>query len=192
MQTQYEVKVWDLFVRVFHWSLASGFIIAYLSEDEFLGLHLWAGYLSLSLVLLRTVWGFIGSEGARFSDFVYRPRQILNYLKQVVDFTAPRHLGHNPAGGAMTVALMLGITATGLSGLLLYGAETGAGPAGTLSAALGVVGERDAEAFEDVHEFFANLTLFLVLIHLAGVLFDSLLHRENLVQAMFTGRKSLK
>ncbi len=192
MQVKNEIEVWDLFVRFFHWALAGGFLVAYLTEDELLGLHVWAGYLALSLVLLRVVWGFVGTERARFRDFVFGPKQVLDYLQQVLRFDAPRHLGHNPAGGAMIVALLLGIAVTGLSGLVLYGAETGSGWLGSLSAALGVVGERGAEAFEDLHEVLANLTLALVVIHLAGVLFESLLHRENLVRAMFTGRKSVR
>lgn len=192
MQADKEVEIWDLFVRVFHWGLAGGFFVAYLTEDEFLGLHIWAGYLALSLVLLRVVWGLVGSERARFGDFVRGPVEVLNYLKQVVRSRAPRYLGHNPAGGAMVLALMLGVAATGLSGLVLYGAETGSGLPGALSAGLGIVGERGAEMTEEVHEFFANLTLFLVLIHVAGVLFESLVHRENLVRAMLTGRKSVR
>ncbi len=192
MQAKNEIEVWDLFVRFFHWALAGGFLIAYLTEDELLGLHVWAGYLALSLVLLRVVWGFVGTERARFRDFIFGPAQILDYLRRVVSLDAPRHLGHNPAGGAMILALLLGIAVTGLSGLVLYGAETGSGWLGSLSAALGVVGERGAEAFEDLHEVLANLTLALVVIHLAGVLFESLLHRENLVRAMFTGRKSVR
>jgi len=189
MQSQHEVKVWDLFVRLFHWGLAGGFLVAYLSEDELMGVHVWAGYLALSLVLLRLVWGFVGTPRARFADFVYSPVQIIDYLKQVARSKVPRYLGHNPAGGAMVVALMLGVAATGLSGLVLYGAETGTSALGALATGLGVVGEAGAEAFEEVHEFFANLTLFLIGLHLAGVLFESLAHRENLVRAMFTGRK---
>ena len=192
MQSQNQVKVWDPFVRLFHWGLTAGFFIAYLTEDELLGPHIWAGYLALALVLLRLAWGFVGSPMARFSDFVYGPAQILDYLKQVASFTAPRYLGHNPAGGAMIVALLMGVMATGLTGLVLHGAETGTGWLGALAGGLGVAGEAGAEALEEVHEFFANLTLFLVGIHLAGVLYESFVYRENLVQSMFTGRKPVR
>lgn len=189
MSAPNEVKVWDLFVRVFHWSLVAGFFTAYLVEDELLGLHVWAGYLALSLVLLRLVWGFVGPAHARFADFVFAPSVVLGYLKQVLTLRAPRYLGHNPAGGAMILALLASILLTGLTGLVLYGAEVPGVWMSDVSAALGIQGEAGAETFEEVHEFFANLTLLLVAVHVAGVAVESLLHRENLVRAMFTGRK---
>ncbi len=181
--------VWDLFVRVFHWTLVAAFFTAYLSEDEVMGLHVWAGYLVFSLVVLRLVWGFIGTPYARFSNFVYGPGQILSHLKQVVTLQASRYVGHNPAGGAMIVALLISLIATTVTGMTLYGGESQAGPLAGLAAAFGIVGEARLESFEEVHEFFANLTLLLVAVHVAGVALESVLHRENLVRAMFTGRK---
>ena len=189
MEKAGEVKVWDLFVRLFHWVLVVGFFTAYLTEDEMLGLHVWAGYLVFSLVVLRIVWGVLGSTYARFGDFVYGPGQVLRYVKQVITFRAPRHIGHNPAGGAMIVLLLMSLVMISLSGMLLFGAETQAGLLGEIAATLGVTGDQGAEALEGVHEFFANLTLVLVIIHVSGVLFESLLHGENLLRSMFTGRK---
>ncbi len=189
MEPAGEIKVWDLFVRVFHWMLVVGFFTAYLTEDEMLGLHVWAGYLVCSLVVLRIVWGVLGSAHARFRDFVYGPGEVVRYLKRVVRFRAPRHMGHNPAGGAMIVLLLLSLAVISLSGIVLYGAETQTGLLGEIAAALGVTGEQGAEALEELHEFFAHLTLVLVFIHVSGVLFESLLHGENLVRSMFTGRK---
>lgn len=189
MKSAGEIRVWDLFVRVFHWLLVLGFFTAYLVEDEMLGLHVWSGYLVFGLVLLRIVWGLVGSTHARFGDFVYGPSKVARYTKQVITFSAPRHIGHNPAGGAMIVLLLMNLILISLSGMVLYGAETQAGLLGGIAEALGVAGERGAEALEEMHEFFANLTLLLVVIHVSGVLFESLLHGENLVRAMFTGRK---
>ena len=189
MEKTGEIKVWDLFVRVFHWMLVVGFFTAYLIEDEMLGLHVWAGYLVFSLVVLRIVWGVLGSAHARFGDFVYGPNEVVRYVKQVITLRAPRHIGHNPAGGAMIVLLLMSLVMISLSGMVLYGAETQTGLLGEIAAALGVTGEESAEALEEVHEFFANLTLALVVIHVSGVLFESLLHGENLVRSMFTGRK---
>lgn len=184
------IRVWDLFVRTSHWVVAAGFFAAYLSEDELLGLHIWAGYTVLSLVILRVVWGFVGSDHARFRDFLYAPGAILGHLKDLATFRNRRYLGHNPAGGAMAVLLLACLLVIGLTGLVMFGAEAAdGGVLRGLATAVGATGEAGEEAFEEVHEFFANLTLFLVALHIAGVILDGLVHRENLVRAMFTGRK---
>lgn len=189
MEKTEEIKVWDLFVRVFHWLLVAGFFTAYLVEDEMLGLHVWSGYLVFSLVVLRIVWGFIGSKHARFSDFVFGPRKIARYTRQVITFKAPRYIGHNPAGGAMIILLFLCVLIISFTGFVLLGAETQSGLPGDLALALGAVGEHAAEAVEELHEFFANLALLLVFIHIASVIFESLFHKENLVRSMFNGNK---
>jgi cytochrome b len=180
------VRVWDPLVRLFHWSLAGSFTIAFVTEDDLLALHVWAGYLILGLILIRVLWGLVGPRHARWSDFVKEPAEILTYLKAAIQFRAARYLGHNPAGGAMVVALMLSLTVTGLSGLAVYGAQELSGPMAPLFSGLS---EGWAHPLEDIHEVLANLTLLLVLLHLAGVVLASLQHRENLVRAMITGLK---
>jgi cytochrome b len=185
MTGNHQIKVWDPLVRIFHWTLVSAFAIAYLTEDEFLTLHVYAGYTLLGLLAFRLIWGFIGSRHARFSDFVRGPGAALTYLKQMFTHRAKRYLGHNPAGGLMIVALLLSLLITALSGLATYGVE-GFGP---LAGWFRDFGIWDDDWLEEIHEFFANFTLLLVAGHLGGVLLGSLLHQENLVRAMFTGRK---
>jgi len=180
------VRVWDPLVRLFHWSLAASFTIAFLVEDDLLVVHVWAGYTIFGLILVRLLWGFVGTCHARWSDFIKEPGEIAAYLKDAVRFRASRYLGHNPAGGAMVVALLVSLTATGLTGLAVYGAQELSGP---LAPMLSGLTESWAHLLEDVHEVLANLTLLLVLLHLAGVVFASLQHRENLVRAMITGLK---
>jgi cytochrome b len=184
MSNQGEVKVWDAFVRVFHWTLVTAFAVTFVAEDEWLDLHVLAGYTVLGLVGLRLVWGLVGTRHARFGDFVHGPRAVLAYLQDVLRGRARRYLGHNPAGGAMIVALLAGLALTSATGLLVYGAAEVAGPFA------GVVGARWAEPLEDLHEVLANLTLVLAGVHIAGVLASGVLHRENLVRAMFTGTKA--
>ena len=181
-----EVRIWDPLLRIFHWSLAVGFGVAYLTEDDLLSVHVWAGYLILGLILFRLLWGFLGPRPARWTDFVRAPAEIAAYLGDVVRFRAGRYLGHNPAGGVMVVALLLSLTATGLSGLALYGGQELSGPLAPLMTDLPGAW---AHALEDIHEVLANLTLGLVVLHLAGVLLASLQHHENLVRAMITGNK---
>ena len=188
MRNNQIIKVWDLPVRIFHWSLVLSFLLAYLSEDDWLDLHVLAGYSIAGLISFRLLWGFIGSRHARFRDFIRSPRMVISYLKDVLAFRAKRYLGHNPAGGAMVIALLLSLLFTTLSGLVVYGTEEMAGPlAGLLSATPHWLGE----VLEEIHEFFANLTLLLVIAHVVGVVIASLQHRENLVHAMFTGKKHL-
>lgn len=179
------VKVWDPLIRIFHWSLVLSFTLAYASGEEWKDLHIISSYIVGGLIGFRLLWGLIGSRHARFSDFVYRPSIVVAYLKQLFALRAPRYLGHNPAGGTMVVLLLFSLSAAVLTGLGLYAGEDGAGPL----AGLIPISHFWEEAFEEVHEFFANLTLSLVFAHIAGVAVSSLLHRENLVRAMFTGRK---
>lgn len=186
MNGEVEVKVWDPLIRLFHWVLVVSFLVAYVTEDDFLTLHAWAGYLVLALVLWRILWGFIGRRYARFSSFVFPPRVVVRYLKDTLTLRAERHLGHNPAGGAMIIFLLISLLLTTITGLAVYGAGEQAGP---LASSLGDANELIAEASEEAHEFFANLTLALASVHVIGVVVASLIHRENLVHAMFTGYK---
>ncbi len=181
-----QIKVWDPLVRFFHWALVSAFIIAYITEDDLLTIHSWAGYLILTLLSIRFVWGFIGTRYARFSDFAYGPTNIIQFLKDTLRLSAKRYLGHNPAGGAMVFLLMLSLLITTTSGVVLLGAEEHAGPVAHWFAQPESMW---ADVLEEVHEFFANFTLFLVFVHIAGVLVESLIHKENLVSAMISGFK---
>jgi cytochrome b len=179
---QKRLYVWDALVRVFHWSLVVGFTIAYLIEEP-LTVHVWAGYVVGALIVARVVWGLIGPRYARFSDFLYGPVTTLRYVRDLMLLRSPRYLGHSPGGGAMVVLLLVFLAATVLTGLLVYGGEQQAGPlAGMLSKDTG-------EAIEDVHAILANITLVLVLAHIAAVALASFAHRENLVGAMITGYK---
>lgn len=179
------VPVWDPLVRIFHWSLVGFFLLAYVTEDELLTVHVYAGYAVAGLIVFRLIWGLIGTRHARFSDFLTGPATLKRYLGQLVRGRAPRYLGHNPAGAAMVIALLVTLAAAAFTGMVLIAGD-GSGPlAGTIFA------NYSGEPLKEVHEFFANLVLVLVVLHIAGVLISSLVHRENLVKAMVTGRKQL-
>jgi cytochrome b len=186
MHTDRQIKVWDLPVRLFHWSLASSFLVAYITEDNFMSLHVLAGYIIGGLIVFRIIWGFIGTEHSRFKDFTYPPGTVIAYLKNVIRFKAKHYLGHNPAGGAMVIALLISLALAVITGLAAYGAEQASGP---LAGVMGSMPHAVRKAAEEVHEFFANFTLLLVFLHLAGVLLASLQHKENLVRSMFNGFK---
>lgn len=166
------VRVWDPLVRVFHWSLVGLFAFAFLTGDEWDRAHELAGYAIAALVALRIVWGFVGPRHARFRDFLRRPRVVMTFLMESLRLRAPRHLGHNPAGGAMIVALLATLAVI-----------VGSGMAMTSDAFWGV------GWVEELHEAAAYTALALVALHVAGVVLASFEHGENLVAAMVTGRK---
>jgi cytochrome b len=177
------IKVWDPLIRIFHWTLVLSFLIAYITEDDWENVHVIAGYVVAALIGFRLVWGIIGTRRARFTQFVKSPRQVLAYLKQMIRFKIPHYLGHNPAAAAMIVCLLLSLIVISFTGMVIIAGE-GKGPlAGTLFAGM------NHELMEEIHELFANFTLLLVVLHVAGVLFSSLLEKENLILAMITGRK---
>jgi cytochrome b len=176
------VYVWDAFVRLFHWSLVVAFTVAYLIEEP-LNVHVWAGYIVGLLIVARVVWGFVGPEHARFSDFSYSPSAALRYVRDLIAARAPRYLGHSPGGAIMVFALLLLLAATVISGLVVYGGDQQAGPLA------GIVSEQTGEELEEVHEVISNITLALIIFHIAGVVVASFRHHENLVKAMVTGYK---
>lgn len=166
------VFVWDVPVRLGHWLLASAFIGAMLTADsEWLRLtHVRLGLAVVALVLFRVVWGFVGSPYARFREFVTGPAAVWRYMRAVFSTTPEHHIGHNPAGGAAIVGLLvLGLT-TSLTGWLAYQDVGG-------------------EWMPELHGASACAMLTLVGIHVAGVILASIRHRENLVGAMVTGWK---
>ncbi len=167
-----EVRVWDPLVRLFHWSLVAGIAIAWITADELEKVHEWTGYFVAALVGIRIVWGFVGTRHARFSQFVKGPREVLEYMGRIARGRAERHIGHNPAGGAMIIALLATIIVVSATGWMM-----------TLDAFWGV------DWVEEAHEISANLILLLVALHVAGVIHASISHGENLVRAMITGRK---
>ncbi len=200
-----QVVVWDLGVRVFHWSLVALFTFSYLTGDELEELHAYSGYAIIGLLVFRFIWGFVGSEHARFADFVRGPREAIAYLKAMREGHPRRYLGHNPAGGAMIVMLLVGLSLLTFTGLMAY-AEEGHGPLAGADVSLVSTayadhddddeededkGEKEDEFWEEVHEFMGNFMLVLIFLHVAGVFVSSRLHDEHLVKAMITGKKDV-
>ena len=181
-----KIYIWDPLVRIFHWTLVITFSIAFISEDDYLTIHSWAGYTILSLLMIRILWGFIGTKHAKFSDFVFSKQDITQFIKDTLLFKAKRYLGHNPAGGAMVILLIFSLLFTACSGLVIFAIEEGQGP---LAFLLSEVSSNWGDIVEEIHEFFANFTLFLIAVHIAGVIIESLIHSENLIKSMFTGTK---
>lgn len=167
------ILVWDLPLRLFHWMLAASFAGAFLTaeSERVRDLHVALGYTFAGLLAFRLVWGFVGSRHARFRSFAFGPRAVLTYLKSLPTPRPLHYVGHNPAGSwAIFATVALGI-ATAVSGWAVY-ADAGGRWA------------------ESLHEGAANTLLALVIVHVAGVLVSSFVHRENLAAAMVTGFKT--
>lgn len=167
------ILVWDPLVRVFHWSLAASVAVAWVTGDGGPKLvHHWAGYVAAALIVVRLLWGLVGPRHARFTAFVRHPWAILAYLRDIVRGRERRFVGHNPAGGAMIVALLLAVVIQVTTGWLA-----------TTDMFFGV------DWIEEVHGFASKLILVMIALHGLGVVIASWRHRENLPLAMLTGRK---
>jgi cytochrome b len=175
METKREVLIWDLPTRLFHWLLVGGFTVAALTAtvaDEHGPLfpyHALCGLILNFMVVLRIVWGFLGSRYARFDSFLFAPREVRNYVREALLGGGERHVGHNP-GSAYAILAMLTLVPV----LAITGAMSGGGN----------------KIFEGLHEFSANAMFAVVAAHILGVLLHTLRHRENIIAGMIHGRKA--
>lgn len=195
-----KVRVWDPLVRVFHWGLVAAFATAWLTADELQPVHEVAGYTVAGLVAFRLVWGLVGSRYARFAQFLKGPGETLAYLGDMTRGRERRYLGHNPAGAAMIVALLVTLSGTAFTGWLLED-EARLAMLPTIPAIVAPAwadddGEHEYGArgeiegpLKEVHETLANLMLLLAALHVGGVVLASFRHHENLARAMVTGDK---
>ena len=181
------VRAWDPLVCSIYWVLVAAFAVTYASADHWMQIHMIAGYVVLGLVLLRVLWGLIGPRYARLSGFTHSPVRMWDYLKQLVLLQKPRYLGHNPVGGLMVLALLVSVVLTGVSGVMLYDATYGSG---ALSQWMATQYWNPYEALDDSHEALANWTVFLLLLHFAGIALDTILHGDNPVRVLFTGKQT--
>ena len=179
------ILVWDVPTRVFHWTLAAAFALAWLTSesDVWLSHHVFLGYLTLALLGLRMVWGFVGGAYARFASFRFSPKAGLKYLREVMAGRVARHIGHNPAGSQAIYLLLLLVLVVGVTGIFILGGEE---QHGLVSGWFGMASGR---VFKKLHEAAATFMLLIVAGHVAGVLLESVLHKENLARSMFNGFK---
>ena len=184
------IAVWDPFVRIFHWSLVTAVGTAALTglfaSATWINVHVWAGAVITGLVAMRIVWGFLGGRNARFSGFVTSPAKVLAHLAALRGGGGERHLGHNPAGAVMIVALMTILLALAMTGLAVFGGVLKRGPLAS------VLPFGTAWSLRELHEVLAYGLLMLVGLHLAGLLYESLRTRENLARAMVSGSKEAR
>lgn len=194
-----KIRVWDPLLRIFHWSLVACFALAWITAEEAQPIHEVAGYAVAALVAFRLLWGIVGPRRARFSQFLRSPRATLAYINDVIGGHEARYVGHNPAGAAMIVAILLTLSGTAFSGWLMADPDRLAGlpdmpqivaPAFADGHDDHIGGRGEAEdALKEVHEALAGFMVLLVTLHLGGVILASSRQRENLARAMVTGDK---
>ncbi|MFZ2161129.1 MAG: cytochrome b/b6 domain-containing protein [Sideroxyarcus sp.] len=179
--------VWDRFLRFFHWSLVLCFATAYISGEAGAStLHVLVGYVLCALLAARVYWGFRGNEYARFRAFTFPVGETLEYLRAMLKGNPKHYYGHNPAGALMVFTMIGLLVAIFVTGLLTLGTIDFEGPLVFLANR---VSDETSYVFRHLHEFLTHVALGLVVLHLLGVLVGSIQHKENLVRAMFTGRK---
>ena len=171
--SSHNVLIWDLPVRLIHWLLVICFLGAYLTAEigELKIVHFTLGYTLAALMIIRIIWGFLGTTHAKFRSFIRHPMAAIHYLRSVIRREPTTDVGHNPAGALAIVALLsLGLLVSFTGWLTLHE----------------IVGEWS----EEVHEVLANIMMVIVVIHIVAVVGASFLHKENLVKAMITGKKT--
>lgn len=167
--------VYDLATRAFHWLFAGLFIFAFTiaksvdDDSPVFSYHMLAGLLLGFVVLLRLLWGVVGSKYARFSSFALNPKDLLSYFLGILSGNKKRWPGHNPASS--------------WAALVMMGFALGLGVTGYLMAS----GQK--ESVEDLHELLANGFLIVVLFHVAGVILHAFRHNDGIGLAMLNGQK---
>lgn len=168
------ILVWDLPVRIFHWLLAGSFLGAFLianvvdDESTLFAMHMWLGGTAAFMVVLRILWGFVGSRHARFESFNLSPAALVRSLKGTFTAEGERHTGHNPATSLAAIAMFVIVLGLGVTGAFM---------------------SSGGEAFEEIHEMLAWTMMAIVGVHVAGIIWHSLRHRENIARSMIDGKK---
>jgi cytochrome b len=180
--------VWDIFVRVFHWSLVTLFAVSVISGKvggEWIGWHMKSGYAILALITFRLIWGFVGGEYARYVSFLTGPIRAMKFAKGLLGKAHEHVIGHNPVGGWMVVVLLLLLATQAVLGLFSNDEIATTGPLARY------VSDATSITLMGRHRLIGNVLLALVGIHIAAVLFHVVIKKEGLIRAMFSGNKEL-
>jgi cytochrome b len=166
------VLVWDWPLRAWHWALVVFVLIAWFTPSKYDGLHRFAGYVVIGLLVFRLGWGFWGTRHSRFRAVHARLRAAPAYVWGLRYGKSGRYMGLNPAGAAMMVALLSLLTVSTITG--------------TMQVTVRFFG---VWWVEDTHAYSSDAVMILVVLHVMGTILMSVVQRENLIWAMFTGRK---
>lgn len=181
------IKVWDGWVRLFHWLLvacvATAAYTGFFGRKNQIDIHVIAGTAIAALLVFRIIWGMWGTTYARFSSFMVSPVTTLRHVRDIATGRGHACMGHNPLGAWMIVALFVVLTAILVTGTVTLGGVVKEGPLAPF------VGFAAAYNAREVHEILGLVLGALVALHVLGAVFESFRTRENLMRSMVTGRK---
>ena len=184
-----EVAVWDLGVRLFHWSLLALVVTSFVTVKiggNAMTYHAWSGYAILALLVYRILWGFVGGTQARFAVFLRGPGAVLRYLKAMFDRRAHQaSVGHSAVGALAVVAMLLALLFQAVSGLFANDDIAFEGPL------FKWVGKDLSDKLTGLHQLNEKIIIALVLLHVSAIAFYYFYHKENLVRPMLTGFKRM-
>ena len=176
MKANKKTTVYDWPTRIFHWFFAFLFLGAYLiveivdDDSPLFTLHMMAGLTIGFILILRILWGFIGTTYARFSSFNLNPIEFIQYLKDAVVTKTKRYLGHNPASSYAAIIMFICAAGLAITGVMMTGGS-------------------ESDFYEETHELLANIFLITVIAHVGGIIFHHFKHRDSLWSSMFDGKK---
>lgn len=176
-----QVKVWDILVRFTHWTVAAGIIANLLFTEDGSDLHVYVGYTVVGLVVLRLLWGLVGTRYARFTNFFPTPTRLKAHLSNLsIRRVDEQHLGHNPLAAIMMLSLWIAIIGLGITGYLMES---------HIFSHIQLLGNKDL--LEEIHELLANSLYLLVPLHIIAAIAMSYWQRQNLIKSMVTGKKTV-
>ncbi len=180
------ISVWDIPVRLFHWSLATSILFLFVTAQiggNAMEWHKKIGFFVIGLIAFRVVWGFVGSYHARFKNFVRAPATVIAYAKKLFKKDGSHYLGHNPMGGLSVLALLAVVGFQTLTGLFSNDDIMLEGPYASL------VSKAFSDQMTKLHHLNSDLILVLIGLHLSAIAFYAVFKKEQLVEAMLTGKK---
>lgn len=184
----YQIRVWDLPTRLFHWLMVIFVIISFatgMAGGNWMSYHMKSGYIIFSLLIFRLCWGFWGGRYSRFVSFIRGPGAVMQYAKTLLHEDTPKHLGHNPMGGWSVMAMLAALLLQVSTGLFANDDIATQGPL------YGWVSKATSDWLTGIHLFNKGVILFLLALHLLAVLFYLFIKHDNLIIPMVTGRRPL-
>jgi len=184
-----KIDVWDPLLRFFHWLLLAACLVSWWSAGKDIRVHMVSGMIMAGLLLFRLVWGLTGERNALFTTFYPSMTSIRQHIHELLHFKPGDYIAHTPVGSVMIFMLLICLTVLSITGMALMGMQTGIGVFAAWSATANFESEL---ILQNIHAWCFNLLLLLSVVHLAGVLLESLLQQRNLITAMITGKKKIQ